>query len=857
MRVLVRALVAWVALAGLIGPGFAVAQTREPPRETRVALRNLPTDLIPDGENKWNCTCDSDGCWPGCFTIATATILKYWAQNGFPNLWNGNENATLIRLRELFPNMLCYGNGNNNGRPGDTVFDAADVAGGFTKFITEKGYNFTVTPVFEPSFDDIRGEIDAGRPVIGVYGESPWGSHAGTIIGYDTRNARKVMIVRPNLPGKPDVDLEWGVGYAGFGLVKVTPGILRGTYQIPPKAAFEVLVDDRDSGYVQYGDWTAEEGLGLGGTSRRHASAEPSITEDTAWAEWTPTLPYDGMWEVMAWMPLSDEQNAFARNTIYKVNHAEGQSMARRSQHDAIQGWMSLGVFPFSAGSSGSVRLGTATGDAIRSQIWADAVRFVWRGSLVVRHEEDPSRVYWVRDGRRRLIPPDASTAAAPRTFEALRLVSSDVRKLTSLQLSQYPEGDALPSIYGGWLGQYFNNAMLAPPASLVRVDGSLDFAWPDGAPAPNMSRLGFSARWTRVLAMPEGRVPVSVNAIGGVRLWVDGKLEIDAWNAADQAEGVLVSHQRVISVTGDLHVVEVEYRSAEGVAPRVSFGNLPPFAPIVAAPITPTMWTTAATAALSWLDAGDPDSPGAERRFFATVWRDGSQDSLTSGWMRDAQWDVSLPSEGRYYWRVSAGDDASVSEWSSTRQIWVDRSPPWAQMQSAEAQINVAPGTAVGQADRRTALKSQGIRLTWWSTDTMSGVAGHDVQYREVIRAETTFSPTVVMREVAGRAQEVVIEGGRELTRATIITEIVPTLVYEPVLSFVPLTETVWITFAAGLPTTSTTFIGTPGSLYEFRVRAVDHAGHAQAWYDGYSVQAQMDINSDFERRFMPIVSR
>ncbi len=78
----------------------------------------MPDDIIPGFNNSWQCPCDSDGCWPGCFTVASATLLKYWSQKGFPNLWDGNENGTLARLRELFGHLLCYGNGDANGKPG-------------------------------------------------------------------------------------------------------------------------------------------------------------------------------------------------------------------------------------------------------------------------------------------------------------------------------------------------------------------------------------------------------------------------------------------------------------------------------------------------------------------------------------------------------------------------------------------------------------------------------------------------------------------------------------------------------------------------------------------------------------------
>ena len=87
----------------------------------REVLPNVPDDLIPQQSNIWKCTCDTDGCWPGCFTIAAASIAKYWSLRGYPNLWNGDENGTFARLRDLFPNLFCYDNINNDGKTARAV----------------------------------------------------------------------------------------------------------------------------------------------------------------------------------------------------------------------------------------------------------------------------------------------------------------------------------------------------------------------------------------------------------------------------------------------------------------------------------------------------------------------------------------------------------------------------------------------------------------------------------------------------------------------------------------------------------------------------------------------------------------
>ncbi len=848
----------------------------------RVMLEDVPDDIIPQNSNKWSCTCDSDGCWPGCFTVASASILKYWSQKGFPNLWNGDEDGILIRLRELFPNLLCYGNGNDNGKPGDTGYDAYDVANGLNQFIQEHGYAFTLTPISNPTFEQVMSEIDAGHPIIGAFAESPWGSHAGTIIGYDTTGGRQVMIVRPNLWQKTDTDLEWGTGYQGFGLVTVTPSVVTETTALTPQTTYEVLVNAKDPGFAAQGDWQTVAGMGMSGEARSLVTTDPSNlgpTDDTGWARWNPQLPFDGVWEVMAWMPLADNDDSITHNATYRVTHGEGMSLVRRSQHDASQGWMSLGTFPFVRGDKAAVYLGNLTGDIPLRKVWADAVKFVWRAPLIVRSEDEENEIYLVQDGKRLRIP-DMDT------FEALRLSRSNIRKLSALQLAQYPEGDTLPSIFGSWVGQYYNNTMLAVPASVVRRDDSLNFHWNGAAPAANMSSMGFSSRWSRVMALGDGNYPFTIDAVGGVRLYVDGHLEINEWDGT----GVYIQHQKVVSVTSGLHRVEVEYTNHEGQA-RTSLGNLPPNAPVVP-DATQLLWTTAPTVTVQWQDGGDPDNSSQSHKYYVSVWREGNDWSTNSDWISATEWTIPLPGDGRYFWRVSAGDGTAVSDWSTAREIDVDRTPPWSQMETAQTESALAESIAQAQAaNQQTVIQMPdavsidasgqpisvsvgqlisetaagpaapqhfiGLMLSWWATDTVSGFSTFDVQARELIRAETRYTPTVEMHEVSRLSYELIVSGSQEITNAVVLTSVVPYTTVAPIVVYTPISPTEWFTFATGVVNTQTVFMGTPGSTYEFRVRATDKAGNVQDWLDGYSVQAQMDPNTNIIRTYIPLVIR
>jgi len=883
----------------------------------RVVLGDVPNDIIPQNSNIWQCSCDTDGCWPGCFTVASASIAKYWAARGFPNLWNGDENGTLARLRELFPNLFCYNTVNGDGKPSDSGYEINDIVTGYRTFLTERGYDFNLTAIPNPTFEQVKAEIDAGRPIIGAFESSPWGSHAATVMGYDTNNGRQVMIVRPNLWHKIDTELEFGQGYTGFAMVTVVPaglsalqnqaalnppvlGSLPGSTSVPtstvtiPQITYEFILDDSEYGFTSSASWVLTDTGGYNGMARSLASTEPSNfgpADDTEWARWTPDLPFDGIWDVLAYMPITDTDNIASQFVTYKINHAEGLNLLRRSQHDALPGWMSLGAFPFVRGTQGSVYLGNKTGDDDVRQVFADAIRFIWRGPLLVKSELD-ERVYLVTNGKRHLIPD-------PETLGALRLNRNSARALSPLALAQYPEAESVPSIFTSWVGQYFNNDALNYPAMAVRGDSSLNFRWNGSAPAPGMGRE-FTSRWTRIFALTEGEFVFNIEAVGGLRLWMDGKLELDEWDST----GVLIQHEATIHATSGLHRVEVEYAARQGFA-QIDFGNLPPNMPIVLQANVPT-WTQTPTATLMWADAGDVDNTDKGRKFFVTVWRDDGVKQVgdvktswraTSDWMADTQWIVTLPEDGKYWWSVVASDGTVSSEATAPRELLLDRTPPWAQMQLAQtktvsqselqsaaapqsyalqningdlrgtevlsdsnvqAMVLTDPGNApVFQAPFTVTGDLPAVKLTWWATDTLSGIDHVDVQAREVVRATTQYTISVSNQEGVKVGYQLVLSGSEEITQEVMLPEVISYTTVVPLMTYEPVSPTEWVTVATGIKASSTLFIGNPGSRYEFRVRAVDAAGNAQAWYEGYAAQAEIDPKTVIYRVYSAMVQK
>ncbi len=117
-----------------------------------------------------------------------------------------------------------------------------------------------------------------------------------------------------------------------------------------------------------------------------------------------------------------------------------------------------------------------------------------------------------------------------------------------------------------GLQGEYFGGAELAGAPVARRRDRPVGFDDgrssfpPEGVPAD------FSARWTgRLLGGMAGDYALSVAGRGGFRLYLDGKLIIDAWTAAEQ-------NRSAVAHLGENAVVPIrlEYRSAGGPA-RIS----------------------------------------------------------------------------------------------------------------------------------------------------------------------------------------------------------------------------------------------------------------------------------------------
>ena len=84
-----------------------------------------------------------------------------------------------------------------------------------------------------------------------------------------------------------------------------------------------------------------------------------------------------------------------------------------------------------------------------------------------------------------------------------------------------------------GVKAEYFNNQELRGPAVTVRTDPRIDFDWGRYNPTPQLTGNHFSVRWTGKLTPPEsGNYTLGFTADDGARLYLDGKLLVEAWTS-------------------------------------------------------------------------------------------------------------------------------------------------------------------------------------------------------------------------------------------------------------------------------------------------------------------------------------
>jgi beta-glucosidase len=112
----------------------------------------------------------------------------------------------------------------------------------------------------------------------------------------------------------------------------------------------------------------------------------------------------------------------------------------------------------------------------------------------------------------------------------------------------------------GGFKAEYFNNKELQGTPVLVRTDEQVNFDWSRGRPSPEINEDGFSVRWTGKFVPPEsGQYELGAMFDDGVRVYLDGRLLVDAW-ANDQLSQIRTVMKPVNLEGGRAYEIRIEY---------------------------------------------------------------------------------------------------------------------------------------------------------------------------------------------------------------------------------------------------------------------------------------------------------
>lgn len=185
---------------------------------------------------------------------------------------------------------------------------------------------------------------------------------------------------------------------------------------------------------------------------------------------------------------------------------------------------------------------------------------------------------------------PSATSTTA--TFSAsgtyiLRLTASDGALSTSDDVSVTVNPASSGGTGTGLTGHYYNDGKSGARFTtlvLTRIDGSIDFNWNTGTPAPVVQQDNFSVRWTGQIQVPvTGTYRFATTADDGVRLWVNGQRMLNSWGG----RAVAISSSAGITLTGGVrYTIVLEFYERDALA-QIQLRWTPPGQPESVIPST------------------------------------------------------------------------------------------------------------------------------------------------------------------------------------------------------------------------------------------------------------------------------
>ncbi len=238
-------------------------------------------------------------------------------------------------------------------------------------------------------------------------------------------------------------------------------------------------------------------------------------------------------------------------------------------------------------------------------------------------HEERDLRVYGPDGSPRGFLATPGGCDGAVEETES----SEHSRAYYRRRLAMRPDGSLLvawatgcvevyataPRSIADWRIERYANPHLAESPAVVEQAPALDHNWGGGPPDPRLPPRGFSARAEKRFTLGEPRRwEIDVASRGGLRLWVDDTLEIDAWDRA------AVTLTRSIELAAGQHRILAQHRDDAG---RAALKVAERFIPELA---TPTAAAAPSATASGTRAAPTVDAGRWPHLFLPRVWKRG-----------------------------------------------------------------------------------------------------------------------------------------------------------------------------------------------------------------------------------------
>lgn len=146
--------------------------------------------------------------------------------------------------------------------------------------------------------------------------------------------------------------------------------------------------------------------------------------------------------------------------------------------------------------------------------------------------------------------------------FMSLFLIFSAVFPQTLYAKNGMYEDQPPAPVGHGLKAQYFQRQDLSQLA-VIRIDGTVSFDWKNQIPAAGLDKYEYSVRWTGQVQPRYSEVYTFITEMhGGVRLWINGQLIIDRWEAHNHIE----EHGTITLEAGKRYDIQMEYTEENGV---------------------------------------------------------------------------------------------------------------------------------------------------------------------------------------------------------------------------------------------------------------------------------------------------